>query len=385
MRWPVVSGIFDDVKSAVVTPSTLLRVLPFVGWPALFLDMYQGWGFLGKAAEVAIHAAPGIVQGDSISDALIADYGTRLKIAAGVMLGGALSSLSVEVSSALGTGGVEAAEAAARKAIGDENVDRIKGEIEKKADETIVQPFKRMVGTSDLQAQVGDLKRAGNLRDVQTADASAVSAPALARRFGTREDVAALALNTLAHERIYGVTPQSYDPATGARIIPIDSDRSSGPNSAWRLIDLLDAQHASAPADQTASLEADYRRALEVEKPDTHATSADVLIEVLDAQKRSAAPGYVADLEDKFEKARKREGIDAARGADAAATAAASEVRRAAALRGDLGLALAPDVPPTFSLAKGRVTVGAFARQALTAGALVGLPAILTWFLLRRR
>lgn len=323
--------------------------------------------------EVATHLAPGIAAGDSVSDAFMADYGARLKIAAGVLFAGALAAAGAAVSTAAGAGSsaaIDRAEAEARRKLGDAFVDRIKKEIGDRVDREINQAFARVVPDPELNRQIGQIAARPGGISIDALEQAGLGAADVARRFGMREDVAALAINAIARRRIYGVSPETYDPASGARIIPISSDRSSGSNSAWALADLLSAQKEGAAAEQIASLKDDYDRATRVETTPSTASPGDILIELLRAQNRGADPRYILGLEQAYQASTRRQ-------SDASAAIAA----RDSALRGDVDLSASTD-RPIFELPIGW-TVARIGREIAEAAILTS-PAWITWLLTRR-
>jgi hypothetical protein len=118
-----------------------------------------------------------------------------------------------------------------------------------------------------------------------------------ARDQGIREDVAAHALNANAHESIYNTG--SFDAVTGLREPPPPpgpEDRSSGLNSTWALIELLQAQNSGAPAETVRILTEEHNRALQIEDPKAPLGSyneSEALTQVLSAQNRGAPPDVV--------------------------------------------------------------------------------------------
>lgn len=125
----------------------------------------------------------------------------------------------------------------------------------------------------------------------------------LSQRFNVRPDVAALATNAILGTRFHNVSPSSYDPNSGAVIMPLSVDRASGRNSDWALIDLLDAQNAGATPEFAAALEKDYRDALAIDEDPSPRDASGVLIQVLHAEQRGATDPYLRGLKAKYENA----------------------------------------------------------------------------------
>jgi hypothetical protein len=365
---PVVLGVdINDILKGKVTapfvgvvdftePTTWLRALPFMGWTSLFLDTFQGLGILGKAAEVATHLAPGLIEGDSVSDAFMADYGARLKLAVTYLIGTGLAAASATagayLSSTAGTVGSDTfrqfvskvdldkylneLEAEARKDLGPDRVQQIIDQSSDTADVQINQAFSRLMQDPDfahafdpyLKASTGlqgppvsippnfttspvltstDPGAAAIRASLQNAITSTTSqnlaklglSPTdLAGKFNVRADVAALATNAILHRRVYDVSPASFDVTTGAQ--NPGSDRSTGKNSDWALVDLLDAVGKNAPPDQVDPLRAAYQEALAIEN-DPHPTDAAAIQRQLQiAQARGAAPDIIKSYQDKL-------------------------------------------------------------------------------------
>jgi len=80
-------------------------------------------------------------------------------------------------------------------------------------------------------------------------------------------------------------------------------DRSTGLNSAWALIDLLNAQNAGAPPETIRSLTADYERARRVEEGSGYSGS-EALTELLIAQRRAAPSTVLQTYRVAFERVR---------------------------------------------------------------------------------
>jgi hypothetical protein len=248
-------AIYDDVAEWVgdidlTEPSTylqLLKVLPYTGWVATLLDMYQSWGVIAKGAEIAVHVAPGLIRGESLSDAIIADYGARLCIVAGVKIGAVLAGASATASAILATYGASAAgvtgalagiegtklctdvlrkiKEAAEKELGSQKANAIAEEGERAVDQEFNRAYARLVTDRALV----DLYRSPRVRAALTftrskekvLDSFGLGPEAIGERFGVRHDVAALAINTVLHDRIYGVNARAFDVITGQRRAPL--------------------------------------------------------------------------------------------------------------------------------------------------------------------
>lgn len=310
-----------------LTPTLVLRALPF-GWPTLLLDMFPAWGFLRDGAEVAIHLAPGLIEGESVSDAFMADYGYRLKIAAGFVGGAYISAatgaLSVELSEALGS---EEAERNTRKLdaflkqawqklvekLGPEQAQAGLDHVEQQFDQDFNGAFAKLVQNPDFQQALFDANPRGQGVPADAALRSAHLTPAeVAARFGiARQDVAALAINAVLRARVYDVSSQNFDPVTGAQKFPPEQEsRASGTNSDWALVDLVLAQNNGQPPENVAVFQKQYDDAKAVDEG--RATDPVVLYgQFLAAQVRGADPGYLRSIEDRFNKASGKASADA--------------------------------------------------------------------------
>lgn len=210
------TDVLDIIKDEVLSPRILLRAISFMGWPVMLAGYLPG--FLGTAAEVAIHTAPGLLEGESFSDAFVAEYGWRLKLAASHMTGLAAAELSATLAAQLGAaaGGLGISEAAekkirelldrARQEFGDQAVDALERRAQELADRQIDQAFARVMG---------DPAFADAVRSMGPDELRRLGVRGIAARFGVRDDVAALAANAILHERVFDLSPEKFSIATG--------------------------------------------------------------------------------------------------------------------------------------------------------------------------
>jgi hypothetical protein len=213
----------------------ILRVLPFTGWVGALASMFEALGFVATGAEIAIHLAPGLILGDSLSDAIIADYGARLCIVVGAKVGAVLAGASSAAAVVLGQttttgslGGISGAglcgaalkkiRDAADKQLGPKKATAIAQEAELEVDREFNQAFARLMQDPaflDLyrRAPVGGSSKA--------LDDFGLGPDVIGDRFGVRHDVTALAINAVLHERIYPVNARTFNVITGKRRTPI--------------------------------------------------------------------------------------------------------------------------------------------------------------------
>jgi len=324
---PTISTPFGTVDFN--DPVVILRALPFTGWVGFLAGAFQGAGVLAQGGEVAAHLAPGLVQGESFSDAFMADYGARLKIAATVLGGQELAAASPTVDAAMSDAVAEVQGAAAQagqhltstqiqvalakmtsdeadavlqkgrdalvKELGPTSANQLLGQIAGNVDDQLNQAFAKAVQDPGLTAALAKIAKSFGTAPIDPSQLAAVNlAPSdVASSLGIRQDVAALAENALLHRRVYDVSPRRFDPVTGDMIPPTqvpafssqvltsgasgaasaflgrhpdDGNRTSGANSDWALIDLLAAQQANQPAAAVQALQDDYQRALGVDR-----------------------------------------------------------------------------------------------------------------------
>jgi hypothetical protein len=355
-------------------PSTWLRVLPYTGVTGFLYETFPYIIALG--AEIALTAAPGLVEGKDFTQALVSEYGARLKIvltyytaaalaAASTAAGPYLAGLGI-VGTAVGTQLSDEAkkqisdfnydelvnklEDFALKELGETKTNEIKDQANTQVDQQINQAFTGLMQNPDFTNAFNPYLALRNEKlgpaapipppwfdptklKLSTTDPAAVAirslynpsstssqnlkklglSPAdLAAKFNVREDVAALATNTILQQRIYDLSPTSFDVVTGKQTADVtNEDRTQGDNASWALVDLQKAQSANAPQNILDGLQANYARALRVQSaPGEQLDPKDVLAELEIARQRGASPDVVRMYEDKYTTASRQPSLD---------------------------------------------------------------------------
>ena len=186
-------SILDDIGDFVTDPSNIIRAVSYMGWVGYLASFLPG--ILSTAAEVTVNTLPGLVRGESFSDAFVAEYSWRLSNVA--------------------------------KYIGND-----------KADKAITKELPKYTNDPELKQRVNDALKAARAANPNISPTAALEAVGLSpkdlverclrqfqspnpeeRALQCREDTIALALNVLAHENIYDT--RLFDPITG-KVVPRD-------------------------------------------------------------------------------------------------------------------------------------------------------------------
>lgn len=219
------SSLLDDIGDFVTDPQNWLRAVSLMGWTGILTDMLPG--ALRILAEATVHTMPGLVHGDSFSDAFIKEYSWRLKQAAEAF-------------------GADFADQQLNQGLKSITTDTVLGNEIKEGVQRVKDAY------PDLDT-MGALQKAG------------LDPEKLAAERGLRPDVWAQALNYFLHEKLFELT--DFDLQSGKRIVTRkfpSTTTSSTPatitaDEAYRK--WQDAIKAGRPAVIITALKAQYEKA----------------------------------------------------------------------------------------------------------------------------
>lgn len=219
-----VKGAASDVADYASDPSNWLRAISYMGWTGMLTSFLPG--VLGMVADATVVAMPGLVRGESFSDALVAEYGLRLKRVA--------------------------------EAYGPQLAKEVNGQVD-----TLV---KNAALREEVQGSLARVRAMDPSLNLSAALKRAGCDPeTLAQKLHVRPDVAAMVLNVFLHRKVY--EPSDFDLQTGARaairsLVDVQHRAPSTPvtTSAEAYKRWQDSSRAGHPAVVLAALEAKYNQ-----------------------------------------------------------------------------------------------------------------------------